>query len=148
LLKIHSSQPQADLAVLLDALALSWFIGGTDAHAKNDSLLHAPNHQLRLAPLYDLASILPYEAELHRVRLAMKIGGEVELRKIRGRHWAAMGPLLGMGEAAMLSQLQKLGGQVLERLPVLCAEIRPQNEFVMHFEQRILAHTRSCLEKL
>lgn len=51
----------ADDAVLrfLDALVLNWLICGTDAHAKNYSLLLA-GRQVRLAPLYDVASALPY----------------------------------------------------------------------------------------
>jgi len=44
---------------LIDALAWNWLIAGTDAHAKNYSLLLAGN-DVRLAPLYDVASALPY----------------------------------------------------------------------------------------
>ena len=40
-------------------LIFNWLIAGTDAHAKNFSLLIAPGPQIRLAPLYDLASALP-----------------------------------------------------------------------------------------
>ena len=42
-----------------DALIWNWLIAGTDAHAKNYSLLLAED-QVRLAPLYDVASALPY----------------------------------------------------------------------------------------
>ncbi len=42
-----------------DALIWNWLIAGTDAHAKNYSLLLAGD-QVRLAPLYDIASALPY----------------------------------------------------------------------------------------
>ena len=41
-----------------DALIWNWLIGGTDAHAKNYSVLLAGD-QVRLAPLYDIASALP-----------------------------------------------------------------------------------------
>jgi serine/threonine-protein kinase HipA len=43
-----------------DALIWNWLIAGTDAHAKNYSLLLA-EEQVRLAPLYDVASALPYD---------------------------------------------------------------------------------------
>jgi serine/threonine-protein kinase HipA len=56
-----------------DALAWNWLIGGTDAHAKNYSLLLAAG-QVRLAPLYDVASALPYGTDEHKLRLAMKVG--------------------------------------------------------------------------
>jgi len=58
----------------LDALIWNWLIGGTDAHAKNYSLLLSGD-QVRLAPLYDVASALPYDhIHEHRMRLAMRIG--------------------------------------------------------------------------
>jgi len=56
-----------------DALAWNWLIGGTDAHAKNYSLLLSAE-QVRLAPLYDVASALPYGTDEHKLRLAMKVG--------------------------------------------------------------------------
>jgi serine/threonine-protein kinase HipA len=59
----------------LDALAWNWLIAGTDAHAKNYSLLLA-NGQVRLAPLYDVASALPYGTHEKKLRLAMKVGGD------------------------------------------------------------------------
>jgi hypothetical protein len=58
-----------------DALIWNWLIAGTDAHAKNYSLLLADN-QVRLAPLYDIASSLPYCVHEKKLRLAMKIGGD------------------------------------------------------------------------
>jgi serine/threonine-protein kinase HipA len=57
----------------VDALAWNWLIGGTDAHAKNYSLL-LNREQVRLAPLYDIASALPYEHP-RRLKLAMKLAG-------------------------------------------------------------------------
>jgi serine/threonine-protein kinase HipA len=59
----------------LDALAWNWLIAGTDAHAKNYSLLLAAR-QVRLAPLYDVASALPYAHHEKELRFAMKIGGD------------------------------------------------------------------------
>jgi serine/threonine-protein kinase HipA len=44
-----------DAATFLDALILNWLIGGTDAHAKNYSILIGGEGLVRLAPLYDLA---------------------------------------------------------------------------------------------
>ena len=62
----------------IDALAWNWLIAGTDAHAKNYSLLLAGNH-VRLAPLYDVASALPYGIHEKRLRLAMKLGGDYDV---------------------------------------------------------------------
>jgi serine/threonine-protein kinase HipA len=58
-----------------DALIWNWLIAGTDAHAKNYSLLLAAG-DVRLAPLYDIASALPYGTHERRLKFAMKIGGD------------------------------------------------------------------------
>ena len=75
--------PRAELDVwrLADALAFNWLVVGTDAHAKNYSLLLAGT-QIRLAPLYDVASYLPYDdTDGHKVKLAMKVGNDYRLRR-------------------------------------------------------------------
>jgi serine/threonine-protein kinase HipA len=72
---------EEDVWRFLDALAFNWLIAGTDAHAKNYGLLLSGN-QVRLAPLYDLASFLPYDdSKGHGIGLAMKLGGEYRLRR-------------------------------------------------------------------
>jgi serine/threonine-protein kinase HipA len=72
---------ETDVWRFADALAFNWLIAGTGAHAKNYSLLLAGN-QVRLAPLYDIASILPYDQSGgHRVKLAMKVGDDYKLRR-------------------------------------------------------------------
>jgi serine/threonine-protein kinase HipA len=58
-----------------DALIWNWLIAGTDAHAKNYSLLLSDG-DVRLAPLYDIASALPYRVHEKKLRMAMKIGGD------------------------------------------------------------------------
>lgn len=71
----------------VDALAYNWIVGGTDAHAKNYSVLLS-GFQVRLARLYDVASALPYDdLYVPRLRMAMKIGGEYGLDAVHGRHW-------------------------------------------------------------
>jgi serine/threonine-protein kinase HipA len=77
LLRTQSSEREADVGTFVNAIGFNWLIAGTDAHAKNYSLLIAEGPRVRLAPLYDLASVLPYdEFDIHKVKLAMKVGGE------------------------------------------------------------------------
>ncbi|MHB1446787.1 MAG: HipA domain-containing protein [Acidimicrobiales bacterium] len=45
---------------LMDMVALSLAVGNADLHAKNLSLLHGPDHSVRLAPVYDLMSTAYY----------------------------------------------------------------------------------------
>lgn len=85
LLRDHSDEPRQDLDTFADALVFNWLIGGSDGHAKNYSLLHGAGGSVRLAPLYDVASALPYPGlNTPRLKLAMKIGGHYRLRDIGG----------------------------------------------------------------
>src|SRR6185312_4509115 len=88
LLRTHSSQRDEDVWTFVRAVGLNWLIAGADAHAKNYSLLMSNGPRVRLAPLYDIASILPYdEFDIHTLKLAMKIGGEYKIRDISVRQW-------------------------------------------------------------
>lgn len=84
-----SSNPEKDRAALMRALIFNFLIAGTDAHAKNYSVLLGEHGAVRLAPLYDLASMLPY-ADRRRLRLAMRIGRGYELAATLPRHWHAL----------------------------------------------------------
>jgi serine/threonine-protein kinase HipA len=87
LLRTSSTDRGADVNTFVDALGFNWLIAGTDAHAKNYSLLLGGPH-VRLAPLYDVASILPYdEFDAQKLKLAMKVGGEYKLSRIGLRQW-------------------------------------------------------------
>jgi serine/threonine-protein kinase HipA len=61
LLRQQSSNPEEDVQSFVDAIAFNRLIAGTDAHAKSYALLLSGSGAVRLAPLYDLASILPYQ---------------------------------------------------------------------------------------
>lgn len=99
----------ADEAVLrfADALIWNWLIAGTDAHAKNYSLLLA-NDQVRLAPLYDVASALPYGAHEKKLKLAMKIGGDYAIFPSRNT-WPRASRDLGLDAEVLLDRVRELG---------------------------------------
>ncbi len=87
LLRTYSTDRREDLDTFIAAIGFNWLIAGTDAHAKNFSLLLGAR-RVRLAPLYDIASILPYDrVDLQKVKMAMKIGGEYKLTHIGLRQW-------------------------------------------------------------
>src|SRR5438445_7401851 len=60
LLRTYSANSPEDVSTFLDAIAYNWLIAGTDAHGKNYALLIGAQARVRLAPLYDVASVLPY----------------------------------------------------------------------------------------
>jgi serine/threonine-protein kinase HipA len=70
--------------------------------------------RVRLAPLYDLASSLPYdEFDLHKVKLAMKVGGEYLLRPISSRHWEKLAQEVRVDADALTDRLRDMA----RRLP-------------------------------
>lgn len=89
-----------------DALVWNWLIAGTDAHAKNYSLLLAGD-QVRLAPLYDIASALPYGTHERKLKLAMKIGSSYEVYPQRNR-WRDAARDLGLGAEALMDRAREL----------------------------------------
>ncbi len=121
LLREHSSQPEEDVATFVGTLAFNWLIGGTDAHAKNYSLLHASGGQVRLAPLYDLASALTVPGiDLHRLRMAMRIGSEYRVRNIVRRHWQDLAKELSLDADSTVEQVVAMAAEMPTRL----AEVR------------------------
>ena len=83
-----STAADEDINTVIKAMALNWIIAGTDAHAKNYSVLIGAAGRARLAPLYDIASALPYDDfDFQKLKLAMKIGGEYRIRDVRKRQW-------------------------------------------------------------
>jgi serine/threonine-protein kinase HipA len=87
LLRTYSTDRQVDVDTFAAALGFDWLIAGSDALAKNYSLLLS-GPQVRLAPLYDVASILPYDnVDLRKIKLARKVGGEYKLSLIGPRQW-------------------------------------------------------------
>ncbi|HEY8327331.1 MAG TPA: type II toxin-antitoxin system HipA family toxin [Rhodanobacter sp.] len=142
-LRTHSSAPSSDVDTFIDALAFNWLIAGTDAHAKNYALLFGSGGRIRLAPLYDLGSALPYPAlRQDKLAMAMKIGNTYRLRDIRRHHWAsllrdarvdadaALARIAGMAaalpdhadELARSMQREGLAHPILDQLPSLLAD--------------------------
>ena len=125
LLREQSSSPEEDVQSFVDAIAFNWLIAGTDAHAKNYSLLLGQNGVVRLAPLYDLASILPYPAvDTSNVKLAMKIGGEYRLRNIGLRHWQKLAAALRLDDARLIDRIRAMA----QAMPDKAAAIQKQIE--------------------
>lgn len=86
----RSSQPVEDRRRFIEAIIFNYLILGTDAHAKNFSLLLGRNQQVRLARFYDIASFLPYAKRRNDARFAMKIGGHYLDGEITMRHFEKM----------------------------------------------------------
>ena len=102
-----------DVWRFVDALAFNWLIAGTDAHAKNYALL-LHGSWARLAPLFDVASFLPYDdSKGHKVSLAMKIGDDYRLtRADRPDAWRKSASDLGLDADDVVARVADLARRV------------------------------------
>ena len=108
----HSGEPGDDARTFARAIMLNWIIGGTDAHAKNFSMLIGPQGRGRLAPLYDVASILPYDADLRRLKMATKIGGKYLLEEVQSRHWVKFATEVRLPPADVIDMGKAMAGML------------------------------------
>jgi serine/threonine-protein kinase HipA len=124
LLSNQSSSPGKDVASFAEALVFNWLIAGTDAHAKNYSLLLGARGIVRLAPFYDLASMLPYSTlELRRVKLAMKMGGEYLVRNIGLRHWQRVAADLHLPSESLIDGIWVMASALPDHAAAVLAQM-------------------------
>ncbi|MDF1814622.1 MAG: type II toxin-antitoxin system HipA family toxin [Verrucomicrobiales bacterium] len=111
----NSSSPVKDQERFIDALIFNFLIGGTDAHAKNYSFLIAAGGQVRLAPLYDIASVFPYKHLYNerKTRLAMKIGGKYKFSEIGEAAWRKAASEWQINEKKLFSKIQEISGRIV-----------------------------------
>ena len=118
LLRTYSANAPEDVRTFRDAIAYNWLIAGTDAHGKNYALLIGAQARVRLAPLYDVASVLPYpDIDIERVKLSMKLGGEYRLRNIRLFHWRRLAEELHVNPDAMIQRVDEFARQLADYVP-------------------------------
>ncbi|MGJ8654804.1 MAG: type II toxin-antitoxin system HipA family toxin [Akkermansiaceae bacterium] len=119
-----SSDAYQDILKLADAIILNYLIVGTDAHAKNYSILSSGKTVTRLAPLYDIASALPYPNiyNPHKVKFAMKIGTSYKLKQIELRHWHTCAKQLRIKPAQLIARIRHLA----EEAPQVAALLEQQ----------------------
>jgi serine/threonine-protein kinase HipA len=94
LVREATTRPAGELLRLLDAVIFNALVGNNDAHAKNFSLVYRAGGT-ELAPLYDVVCTAAYP-ELNP-RMAMKLGGQRELRDVAPRHWERFARECGLG---------------------------------------------------
>ncbi len=118
MLKRTGGDARANIRAFLEMLLFNYLIGAPDAHAKNYSVLLGRSRAV-LAPLYDVASILPYRDEVAGLRLAMGVAGENRTARLsRGR-------IARFVESNDLDSYGLSAGGVADMLQELAAKIPP-----------------------
>lgn len=87
LVREHSTQPLKDIPRLIQWQVFNYLVGNSDAHAKNLSFLYGQDNSTRLSPFYDLIAIHALPSHIFNHELALSIGGENNIHKIKHAHW-------------------------------------------------------------
>jgi len=116
IVEVYSSNPILDRQALVKWVIFNYFIGNSDAHGKNISLLREKSGSTRLAPFYDLISTRVYP-EISS-KMAMKIGKEPRFDWVMERHWQQMADQLDV----KYTYLKRLLKQIADTLETVMAE--------------------------
>ncbi|MGH6946183.1 MAG: type II toxin-antitoxin system HipA family toxin [Kiloniellales bacterium] len=141
-----------DVATFVDALIFNWLIGGTDAHAKNYALLIGGGGLVRLAPLYDVASILGYpDIDTHKAKLAMKIGGQYRLRRIGLPEWLKLARELRLDAEETIERIRELAEALPDKLATETAnakEAGPSHPLIPRLADAMIERAKDCSRRL
>ena len=134
LLRDVSTFPALDLNNLLNAVLFNIIIGNCDAHGKNFSLIYVNSNNVeinpenigfnenvpmlvRFAPLYDLVSTVYYSDLTDK--MAMKLGGESNLQKLRLNNFDRFAKDVGFNVTAVRKRIIDITKKVEAELPKL-----------------------------
>ena len=109
-----------DVETFARAVIFNYLMRGSDAHARNYSLLITPG-DVRLAPLYDLNSTLTFGAAGEATHLAMADGGEDRLDEISVGNWRLFAAELTLPEEWVLGEVQTMATKIPDAVATACA---------------------------
>ena len=109
-----STDPANDARHLLRWQAFNVLAGNSDGHAKNLSLLHQANGEIRLAPFYDL--VCTRAIERIDYRLAFSVGDERNPGVVSLKHWDTLAKQCGLRPQFLRDQVLNIANGLLENL--------------------------------
>jgi serine/threonine-protein kinase HipA len=147
LLRSYSTDRDEDIDTFIGALGYNWLIAGTDAHAKNFSLLLG-GRRIRLAPLYDIASILPYDGF---DKFAMKVGGEYKLSRIGLRQWQKFAREVRVEPEELIARLATMAKQLPDEVNAARVRAREQGldaPIIERLAAKLIERASDCERRL
>jgi serine/threonine-protein kinase HipA len=142
---------QAAVSDLADALAFTWIIGAPEAHAKNYALLLA-GRQVRMGPLYDISSALPYpEFYESKLKLAMKVGRKYLASRIGADDWIDMAAVLHLDADGLLSRVRSMCEKVPDAFATVGADTAVaeiDSPLPARLLDQVTARAKRCSERL
>lgn len=148
---VTADHENEDVVSLIDAIAFNWLVAGTDAHARNYSLLHTRS-QTRLAPLYDLNSFLPYVSPGQPVNLSMKIGyTERDPARVSANDWVELARDCGIDPDIALTHVSALADNLRVAVDNIAADTsldRWGSPLPQRLADLITSHITACQRRL
>lgn len=103
-------ESERNLVEFIDMLVFNTVTAAPDGHARNYAVM-LDGDSVRLAPMFDAATALPYDVSGPR-KLAMAIGGNFEAAAVTSAHWARAAEDLRVGEEYLLGRVQEISEAV------------------------------------
>ena len=137
--RLELTDRRATARSFLQGLAFNTLIGGTDAHAKNYSVM-LRGRRVRLAPLYDLASAACYDQH-RRLTNALRINGQRYMLDVTAKDWERVGTQLGLGRGESEAIVSDLRTQLPDAFSAAVAMV-PESDRARAttMAQRIIEH--------
>ncbi|MCQ3814467.1 MAG: HipA domain-containing protein [Acidimicrobiia bacterium] len=145
----YSTYPEADLRKFRDAVLYSWIIVNRDGHARNYSMLIQPG-RVRLAPLYDINSALPFaHKRIGTLQLAMRLGADFTVDRAGANDSLLnLSAWLTLPVSETLERAEELASTIIEAAAAQINSLPsalPGAEAVDAFQSRIDKRAADCL---
>ena len=147
----HSRHRESALSGLLDFVLVNYAAEAPDGHGKNISVQILPSSSgVRLAPLYDLASALPYERGGFDRGLALSIGGRRRINDIHAKQWTRLANELRLPEDQVRQRARELAAGFPDAFRDALSEVgTPEAEEIWtRTADRAARHAAMCLSRL
>lgn len=119
------------MAIFVDSLLFNYLIGGTDGHLKNHSLIHGTDGQIHMAPLYDIASQLPYMRKHQISHLALGIGSEKRIGRVGKKALSDLAYYLDMPTDLVFDRFVDLS----EKIPLMTRKVLENSNHIPNIEE-------------
>lgn len=112
----------SDALALLDQVIFNILVANTDAHAKNYSLILPVGAAPRLAPLYDVSTVLSWP---HVVKTYAQFidGKKRNPDMVAGRHWEAIAREIGYRPTDVKNRVQQIVGGIVANRSKVTADV-------------------------
>ncbi len=140
LLRKHSSNPLEDQIKLWDICIFNYFVGNTDNHIKNISLLYGDDlKSIRLAPAYDIISTICYESSTEE--MAISIDGIYNIKQITRQNFENEANKANLGVRFVMKRFDQMKKNFEKALRQSAEELKKEGFVdIQSISEKILGH--------